>query len=75
MRGISNSRERRSNFSLDFPAYGPSDRFGPRRKVVLRGEGYAWAPVLGSFDNSKRYGSSPTWLFFVLRAVLMVFLI
>ena len=35
-------------------AFGPSDRFGPRSKVVVRGEGYAWALVLGSFDNSKR---------------------
>ena len=32
-------REKKGNFS---------------RKVVLRGKGYAWAPVLGSFDNSKR---------------------
>ena len=52
--GVSNSRERSFNFSLDFPAFGPSDRIGLRSKVVLRGKGYAWAPVLGSFDNSKR---------------------
>ena len=49
-----NSRERSSNFSLDFSASGPSNRVGPRSKVVLRGKGYAWAPVLGSFNNSKR---------------------
>ena len=40
-----------------------------KKQVVLRGKGYAWALVLGSFDKSKRYGSSPTRLFSVLRAV------
>ena len=58
--GKSNYRERKSNFSLDFPVFGPSDFIGPRSKVVLRGKGYAWAPVLGSFDNFGRYGFSPT---------------
>ena len=58
--GVSNSREKSSNFSLDFPAFGPSDCVGPRIKVVLRSKGYAWTPVLGSFDNSKRQGFSPT---------------
>ena len=47
-------RERKCNSSLEFSAFGLSDRFGPRRKVVLRGEGYAWAPVLRSFEKSKR---------------------
>ena len=32
-------RERESSFSLDFPSFGSSVRFGPRSKVVLRGEG------------------------------------
>ena len=62
-------RERKCNFSLDVSAFGQSIRVGLRSKVVLRGKGYAWAPVLGSFDNSKRYGSSPTRLFLVLRAL------
>ena len=39
--GDADSRERGSDFSLDFPSFGPSVRFGPRSKVVLRGEGYA----------------------------------
>ena len=52
--GKSNYRERKSNFSLDFQAFEPSVLFGPRGKVILRGEGYTWAPVLGSFDNSGR---------------------
>ena len=30
--------ERECVFSLDFPPFGPSVRFGPRSKVVLRGE-------------------------------------
>ena len=47
-------RERESYFSLDFPSFGSSVRFGPRSKVVLRGKGYAWAPILWTFDNSKR---------------------
>ena len=34
-------RERESYFSLDFPSFGPSVRFGPRSKAVLRGKGYA----------------------------------
>ena len=53
-RRLSNSRERSSNFFLDFPAFGPSDRVGLRSKDVLHSEGYAWAPVLGSVDNFKR---------------------
>ena len=47
-------RERKCNFSLDFPAFGPPVCIGPRNKVVLRGKGYAWELVLWSFDNSKR---------------------
>ena len=35
-RGKSDSRERKSNFSLDFPAFKLSVLVGPRRKVVLR---------------------------------------
>ena len=38
-------RERESVFSLDFSLFGPSVRFGPRSKVVIRGEGYAWTPI------------------------------
>ena len=47
-------RERKSNFSLDFPVFGPSVLVGPRSKVVLLGKSYAWALVLWSFDNSGR---------------------
>ena len=52
----SNSRERKSNFSLDFQVFGPSDFVEPRSKVVLRCKGYAWAPVLESFDKLRKVG-------------------
>ena len=51
-----NFRERESAFSLDFQAIGPSDFVGPRRKVVLRSEGYAWALVSWSFDKLREVG-------------------
>ena len=52
--GKSNSRKRKSNFSLDFSVFGPSVLVGPRSKVVLRCKGYTWAPVLWSFEKSGR---------------------
>ena len=42
-------RVRGCNFSLGLREIGPSKSFGPRRKAALRGEAYAWTPVLGSF--------------------------
>ena len=63
-------RERKCNFSLDFPVYGPSDLVGPRSKVVLRCKGYTWTLILWSFNNSKRYGSSPTRLFFGFKRLV-----
>ena len=49
-------REREITFSLGFRSIGPSDFFGPRSKVVLRSEGYAWAPVSGSFNKLRELG-------------------
>ena len=46
--------ERKCDFSLDFRPIGPSVLDGARSKVALRGEGYAWAPIWWSFNNSKR---------------------
>ena len=40
-RGETDFRERKSNFSLDFPAIGPSVLDDPRGKVGLRYKGYA----------------------------------
>ena len=51
-------RERRSNFSLEFPAIGPLVLAGPRSKVVLHCKGYAWAPVLGEFRQLRE-----VWVF------------
>ena len=51
-------RERESHFSLDLRAIGPSKSFRPRRKAALRGEAYAWTPVLGSFVKFREVGVS-----------------
>ena len=49
-------RVRGSDFSLRSPAIGPSEFFGPRRKVALRGEDNAWTAVLGSLDKLREVG-------------------
>ena len=51
-------RERTSDFSLEYRAIRPSEFFGTRRKVVLLGEAYVWAPVLGSFVKLREVGVS-----------------
>ena len=58
-------RERTSDFSLKYRAIQPSEVFGPRRKAALRGEAYAWTPVLGSFVKLREVGVSP-YLSFIL---------
>ena len=45
--------ERESNFSLDFLTFGPLVLVGARGEVGLRCKGYAWTPVLWSFNNSR----------------------
>ena len=47
-------RERMSTFSLGFRLIGPSIFDIAKRKAVLRDEGYAWASIWWSSDNSKR---------------------
>ena len=49
-----NFRERGSNLSLNFPAIGSSVSGEARSKVAPHDKGYAWVPVLWSFDNSER---------------------
>ena len=56
MLGFLKSRERKCAFSLDFRSIGSSVLDGVRRKVALCGEGYAWTPVLGSFDKLREVG-------------------
>ena len=53
------------NLSLRSRAIGPSDFFEARRKVVLRGEGNAWTPVLRVFDKLYEVGVS-SYLFYTL---------
>ena len=68
------SSERVSDFSLRSRAIGPSDFFGPRSKVVLRSEGFAWVPVLGSFEKLLEAGVL-SYLFYPLFKcfVMLVF--
>ena len=53
-------------FSLGFRVIRPSEFFGVRKKVALRSEAYAWAPILRSFDKLREVGvSSYLKLYFV----------
>ena len=54
--GFYSFSERVCDFSLGFWEIGLSDSFGARRKVALRSEAYAWAPVLRSFDKLLEVG-------------------
>ena len=66
-------RERISNFSLDFWEIRPSEVFGARRKAALRGEAYAWAPVLGVFDKLREVGVSSYLGFTLCLSVFTMF--
>ena len=48
------SRERKCSFSLEFRSIGSLVLDGARSKAILRDEGYAWAPIWWSSNNSKR---------------------
>ena len=48
--------ERGSDFSLRSRAIRSSDFVGPRRKVVLRSEGFVCVPVLRSFAKLHEVG-------------------
>ena len=50
---------RECHFSLEYRAIRPSAVFETRRKAALRGETYAWAPDLRSFDKLREVGVSP----------------
>ena len=49
-------RDRGSDFSLRSRAIGPLDFFGPKSKVVLCSEAFAWVPVSGVFDKLREVG-------------------
>ena len=62
---------RRSDFSLKIRAIRPSAVFGTRRRIALRGKGFAWVPDLGSFLKILEVGVSP-YLGFILRLSTML---
>ena len=66
-------RERTSDFSLKYRAIQLSEVFGPRRKAALRGEAYAWAPILGVFDKLREVGVSPYLGFTLYLSFLQCF--
>ena len=63
-------RVRERDFSLKYWAIRPSKFFGARRKAVLRGEAYAWAPVLRSFDKLREVGDLSYFGFTLYLSVL-----
>ena len=65
-------RERVCNFSLGLRAIRSSEFFGTRTKVALRGEAYAWAPVLRSFGKLREVGVSSYLSFTICLSVFMM---
>ena len=59
-------KERSSTFSLDFPEIRPSVSGEARSKVAPHGKGYAWVPVLGSFDKLQKVVISTQKLIFLV---------
>ena len=66
--GETSFRERKCDLSLDFPAFRSSVRVGPRSKVAPHGKGYAWAPILGSFDKLRKVGVFSYSVFFGFKS-------
>ena len=66
-------RERTSDFSLKYRAIQPSEVFGARRKVVLRGAAHAWTTVLGVFVKFQEVGVSPYLSFILYLSTLLMF--
>ena len=65
--------ERTSDFSLKYRAIQPSEVFGARRKVVLRGAAHTWTPVLGVFVKLREVGVSPYLGFILYLSTLLMF--
>ena len=59
-----------SHFSLELWPIGPSNLFGAKMKVALRGEAYAWALVLRSFEKLREVGVSSYLSFTLCLSVL-----
>ena len=66
-------RVRRLDFSLESWEIRLSAVFGTRRKVALRGEGFAWVPDLWSFLKLREAGVSPYLGFTLYLSVLQCF--
>ena len=66
-------RERRTSFSLDYRAIRPSAVVGTRREVAIRGETYAWAPNLRSFDKLREIGDLSYLGFILYLSVFTIF--
>ena len=66
-------RVRMLDLSLKYREIRPSAVFGTRRKAALRGETYAWAPDLRSFDKLREVGVSPYLGFTLYLSVLQCF--
>ena len=66
-------RVRRCTFSLRSRQIRLSEFFGARRKAALHDEAYAWAPVLGVFDNFREVGVSPYLSFILYLSTLLMF--
>ena len=64
---------RECNFSLGLRAIGLSKSFGPRRKAALRGEAYAWTPILGSFVKLREVRVSSYLGFTLCLSVFTMF--
>ena len=64
--------ERGSAFSLRSREIRPSVFDGVRRKIALRGEDYAWAPIWWSFDKLREVGVSSYLSFTLCLSVFMM---
>ena len=66
-------RVRRLDFFLESWEIRPSEVIGARRKAALRGETYAWAPNLRSFEKLREVGDSPYLGFTLCLSVFTMF--
>ena len=66
-------RVRMLDFSLESWEIRPLEDVGARRKAALRGETYAWAPDLRSFDKLREVGVSPYLGFILYLSTLLIF--
>ena len=64
---------RECHFSLKYREFRPSEFVRTRRKATLRGEAYAWALDLRSFDKLLEVGVSPYLGFILYLSTLSMF--